>query len=148
EGRTTGGGLRLVDVFGLARRVAGAAHLGLVFLGADEHGLASPLAARAADRDLAFRLDAVSGFTRQIERPRHSGENAYTPAELPRLALRFDADAAGERDERDLAVAGVRGERAAAHAEVQVLPARGLRRHLLPGARPEQQVVHTWLRSA
>src|SRR5207247_2170690 len=57
--------------------------------------------------------------------------------------VRLDAAASRERDERDLDVTGLGGERALPHAEEQVAPAGGLRGHLLPLARAKQELRQT-----
>src|SRR5262249_26629082 len=124
--------LRLDDVVDLARRVAGAAHLDLDVLRLDERRLAPALTPGTAERHLALGLDAVVRAPRQVESPRHPGEDARAPAELPRSALGLDPGASRERHERDLAVASRGLERPAADAEEEIPPAGRLRGHLLP----------------
>ena len=71
----------------LARRIAGPAHLDLDVAGRDELRVAAPVAARAADRDLALSLEAVRRVARQVERPRQPGEDVLATAELPRSVV-------------------------------------------------------------
>jgi hypothetical protein len=78
-------------VVDLPRRVAGAAHLDLDVLAADEYRLAPRLAARTQIATSASAVDAVVRVARQVERPRQPANTFSRPPSSQARAVRLDA---------------------------------------------------------
>src|SRR5439155_22897190 len=77
----------------------------------------------------------------EVQCPGHALEDARAPAELPALVFGLDPAAPAERDDRDLALAGLGSERALPDAEVEIPPPGGFRRHVLPHAVPPEELL-------
>ena len=137
--------LRLDDVVDLPCGVPGSPDLDLDVLRSHEGGLATRVTAGAADRQLErpVRLHSVGGVARKVDRPGHAVENALAAADLPALPVRLDPAPPFQRHENDLDFTGLRRERSLPHAEMEIPPARRLRRHLLPGPRTQHVLAHT-----